>query len=142
VRLAETLSRFITDASENIRIRVLLRNCRSEFSDPACAFLCTCIENMYTVSPYFWNVLTFLLNFFDYADPEADIYLSLMEEKKAVLQSIAQAEKTEHALNHQCVEALMLKGINILSINIADAREKIVLIDHICISIFGKTELY
>ncbi len=141
-RLVETLSSFVTDTPENLRIRVRLRNCRSEFSDPVCAFLCAFIENMYTSSPYFWNALIFLLNFFDYADPKADIYLSLMGEKKAVLQSIAQAEKTEQALKHHCVEALMLKGVNILSINIADARKKIVLIDHICISIFGKTELY
>ncbi len=141
-RLVETLSRFVTDESENLRIRVLWRNCRAEFSDSVCAFLCTCIEKMYTASPYFWNAVKFLLNFFDYADPEADIYLGLMQEKKTILHSIGQAEKSEKALESNNVEVLMLKGVNILAINIADARKKIVLIDHICISIFGKTELY
>lgn len=141
-RFVETLSRFITDESENLRIRVMLRNCRTNFSDPVIVFLCTCIEKMYTVSAYFWSGFTFLLNFFDYTDPETDIYSSLMREKKTVLYSIEQAGKSEQALKNNSVEALMLKGVDILSIDITAARKKIVLIDHICISIFGKTELY
>ena len=61
---------------------------------------------------------------------------------RKTLQSIDQAEKSEQALEKSSVEALMLKGMTILSINTAEARKKIVLIDHICISIFGKTELF
>jgi len=141
-RLGETISRFITDEPENLRIRVLLRNCRTKFSDPVCAFLCTCIEKMYGVSTYFWNAFIFLLNFFEYTGPGQDIYFSLMREKKTILHSIDQAKKSEQALKNNSIEALMLKGVSILSINVADAREKIILIDHICISIFGKTELY
>jgi len=141
-RFVETLSRFVAEPSENLRLRVLWRNCRNEFSDPACAFLCTCIEKMYGASPYFRDAFTFLLNFFEYTDPEQDIYSSLMREKKTILHSIDQAEKNEQTLKNNSIEALMLKGVSILSINIADAREKIVLIDHICISIFGKTEFY
>ncbi len=141
-RLSEALSRYVTDTTENLRIRVMLRNCRTKFSDSICDFLCACFKKMYAASPLFWSVFRFLLNFLDYADPKADIYSCLMEEKKAVLQSIDHAEKSEQALKHNSVEALMLKGMTILSINIADARQRIVLIDHICISIFGKTELY
>ena len=139
-RFAETVSRFISDESGNLKIRVMLRNCRMNFPDPVIVFLCTCIEKMYTASDLFWKAFTFLLNFFDYADPTADIYFSLMQEKKAMLNSIDQAKKSEQALANNNVEALMLKGVSILSIDIADARKKIVLIDHICISIFGKTE--
>ncbi|MBC2713840.1 MAG: hypothetical protein HF978_00855 [Desulfobacteraceae bacterium] len=141
-RVAETLSRFVLAESDIHRARVMLRNCRTDFSDAVIVFLCTCIEKMYAASAYFWNAFTFLLNFFEYTDPGQDIYFSLMREKKAILHSIDQAEKSEKALKNNSVEALMLKGVNILSINIADARKKIVLIDHICISIFGKTELY
>jgi hypothetical protein len=142
VRLVKTLSRFVEDKTGDLRIRVLLRNCRIEFSDAACSFLCICIEKMYAESPYFEDAFTFLLNFFEYFDPEADIYSGLMGEKKALLHNIDQAEKNEQALKKNCVEALMLKGVSLLSIDVAAARKKIVLIDHICISIFGKTELY
>ena len=141
-RIVKTISCFVTDEPGDLQIRVLLRNCRTEFSDPICTFLCKCIEKMYAESPFFWNAFKFLLNFFEYTDPAQDIYSSLMEKKKALLHNIDQAEKNEKALRGNCVEALMLKGVRILSIDIIDARKKIVLIDHICISIFGKTEIY
>jgi hypothetical protein len=141
-RLVKTLSRFVEDKTEDLRLRVLLRNCRIEFSDAVSAFLCMCIEKMYARSPFFWESLTFLLDFFEYFDPEADIYSGLMGEKKALLHNIDQAGKNEQALKKNCVEALMLKGLSLLSIDVAAARKKIVLIDHICISIFGKTGLY
>ncbi|MDA3894707.1 MAG: hypothetical protein PF482_01025 [Desulfobacteraceae bacterium] len=141
-RIVKTISCFVSDEPGDLRIRVLLRNCRTGFSDPICTFLCKCIEKMYAESPFFWNAFKFLLNFFEYTDPAQDIYFSLMGEKKVLLHNIDQAEKNEKALKGNCVEALMLKGVSILSIDIADARKKIVLIDHICISIFGKTELY
>jgi len=141
-RLVETVSRCIADKSENLRIRVMLRNCRTNFPDPVIVFLCTYIKKMYPASAYFWTGLIFLLNFFDYTDSATDMYASLMREKKMLLHSIEQAEKSEQALANNSVESLILKGINILSIDITDARKKIVLIDHICISIFGKTELY
>jgi len=140
-RLDKTLSRVVTDEPDNLQIRVMLRNCRTQFSDPVCNFLCICIGKMYAESAYFWNAFTFLLNFFEYTDPAKDIYFSLTGEKKKLLKNIEQAEENEQALAKNSVEALMLKGVSILSINIADARKKIVLIDHICISIFGKTEL-
>jgi hypothetical protein len=141
-RLIKTLSRFVEDKTGDLQIRVLLRNCRIEFSDAVCSFLCMCIEKMYARSSFFWEALTFLLDFFEYFDPETDIYSGLMKEKKALLHNIDQAEKNEQALKKNCVEALMLKGVSVLSIDMAAARKKIVLIDHICISIFGKTELY
>jgi len=141
-RLVETVSRCIADESENLKIRVMLRNCRTNFSNPIIIFLCTYIKKIYPASAYFWTGFIFLLNFFDYTDSATDMYSSLMREKKTILHSIEQAEKTEQALKANNVESLMLKGISLLAINIADARKKIVLIDHICISIFGKTELY
>ena len=33
-RLIETISRYVADAAENLRIRVMLRNCRTKFPDP------------------------------------------------------------------------------------------------------------
>lgn len=141
-RLEEVLSRFMSDEKDNLRIRVLLRNCRANLSGQACDFLGTCIEKMYSASDYFWDALTFLLNFFEYMDPAKEIYLSLMQEKKSILHSIEHAEKIENALKRNSIEALMMKGMNICAINIADERKKTVLIDHICISVFGKTEFF
>lgn len=141
-RLVATLSRVIPDESEILKIRVLLRNCRRQFFDSECSFLCACIEKMYATSVFFADAFLFLIDFFEYAEPGQDIYDRLMQEKKTLLKSIAQAEKNEKALEKNNVEVLMLQGVPILSIDIAQARKKTVLIDHICMSIFGKTELF
>jgi len=141
-RLLETVSRVITDESENLKIRVMLRNCQRQFSDSVIAFLCACIEKMYASSAFFTEAFTFLLNFFEYTDPGQDIYHHLVQEKKIIANSIEQAKQNQKVLAASSVEVLMLKGVNILTIDIADAREKMVLIDHICISMFGKTEVF
>ena len=52
---------------------------------------------------------------------------------------IQQAEKKEKTLAKNSVESLILRGVHIPAISIADARKQITLIDHICISIFGQT---
>ena len=142
VRLLETMSRVIPDKSENLQIRVMLRNCRIQFSDTVISFLCACIEKMYSASDFFAEAFAFLLNFFEYTEPGQDIYHHLMQEKKIILNSIEQAEKNEKAMAVNNIEILMLKGVHILTVDMADARKKMVLIDHICISMFGKTELF
>lgn len=141
-QLLDTLSRVITDKTEDLRIRVMLRNCRREFSEAGVSFLCTCIEKMYPVSGFFWEACAFLLNFFEYTEPGDTIYHHLMQEKKRILKSIAQVDKNQKAMETNSMELLMLRGVNFLTIDIEAARKKIVLIDHICISIFGKTESF
>jgi len=141
LRLVSALARGVTEPAYHMRLRVFLRNCRREFSDAALDFLRSWIEKMYAKSPHFEKAFRFLLEFFDYATPETDIYQLLMKEKGALVQQIARAEKCEAALQTHHVEALMLRGMPILCVDIDDIRKKIVLIDHICLSMFGKTEM-
>ena len=139
-RISKTLTRCIPNLSDIHQIRVMLRNCRFEFSDPICDFLCQGIEKIYPESEYFFDAFTFILNFLDHSDPATDIYLQLMGKKRGCLQMIQQAEKNEKALMKSSVEQLILQGHRVPAVNIADARKQITLIDHICISIFGQTE--
>ncbi|MGB9498306.1 MAG: hypothetical protein ACKVE4_00845 [Dissulfuribacterales bacterium] len=140
LRISKTLTRCIPNLSDIHQIRVMLRNCRFEFSDPICDFLCQGIEKIYPKSEYFFAALTFILNFLDHSDPAMDIYLQLMWKKRGCLQMIQQTEKNEKALMKSSVEQLLLQGHRVPAVNIADARKQITLIDHICISIFGQTE--
>jgi len=139
-RLANALATRVKEPAEQLRLRVLLRNCTRAFSDTACDFLSAWIEKMYGTSPYFAEAFRFLLDFFDDAASE-DIYPLLMKGKKALVQQIAQGEKCDAALQNHHVEALMLRGMPLLCVNITDIRKKIMLIDHICQSMFGKTEM-
>lgn len=140
-RLENALANRVAESAAHHRLRVLLRNCRKPFPDAACDFLMQWIEKMYGTSPYFDEAFRFLLDFFDYAAPEKDIYMLLMKEKKALAHHIDRAEKSETALRSNHVEALMLRGMPLLCINVADVRKRIVLIDHICLSIYGKTDM-
>ena len=139
-RISKTLTRCIPNLSDIHQIRVMLRNCRFEFSDPICDFLCQGIEKIYPESEYFFDAFTFILNFLDHRDPATDIYLQLAGKKQNYLQMIQLAEKNEKALMKSSVEQLLLQGHRVPAVNIADARKQITLIDHICISIFGQTE--
>jgi hypothetical protein len=123
-----------------IQIRVMLKNCRLELSDPICDFLCQGIEKMYSKSEYFFDALTFLLNFLDHSDPATDIYRQLIGQKRECLQMIQQAETNKKVLMKNAVEQLILQGHRVPAVNVAEARKQITLIDHICISIFGQTE--
>ena len=138
-RISKTLTRCVPEISDVHQIRVMLRNCRFGFSDPICDFLCKGIEKMYPKSKYFREAFTFILDFLDHSDPATDIYLRLMKKKRGNLQMIQQAEKKEKTLAKNSVESLILRGVHIPAISIAEIRKQITLIDHICISIFGQT---
>jgi hypothetical protein len=97
---------------------------------------------MHGKSFLFDDAFIFLLDFFEYADPGEDIYKALMREKKAILKSMARSEKNEKALSTHSAEVLMLRGVHLLSVDTGEARRKVTLIDHICINLFGKTEMF
>lgn len=139
--LSEVLSRRVTKSGDLFRFRVLLRNHTKAFSAAAVDFLTAWIEKMYGKSPYFEKAFRFLLDFFDYAAPETDMYRLLMKEKGALVQQIARAEKFEAALGSHPMETLMLRGMPRLCADTGDLQKKCTLIDHICLSMFGKTEM-
>lgn len=139
--LSEVLTRRVTEPEDLLRFRVLLRNRPKAFSALAGDFLTAWIEKMYGKSPYFEKAFRFLLDFLDYAAHQTDIYQLLMKEKGALVQQIARAEKFEAALRSHHMETLMLRGMPRLCVDAADLHKKCVLIDHICLSMFGKTEM-
>ena len=140
-RINKTLQETMPEASDMHRIRVMLRNCRVMFSDPFVHVLCQCIEIMVPASAYFRPAFALLLDFLETADPEKDIYAGLMHKKQLLGHMILQAERNEHALKKAGVEAVMLTGIRIPAIHVGEARKTISLIDHLCLSIYGKTDL-
>lgn len=140
-RIAATLVKCVPEKSDMYQIRVMLRNSRVLFADPACAFVCEGIEALYPRAGYFWEAFSLMLDLLDQIDSASDIYAALIKKKLDLLKMIQLAEKSEKALSANSVETLMLKGVHIPSVSIDETRRQITLIDHICISIFGKTEL-
>lgn len=139
-RIIKALRETVSKKSDVYQIRVMLRNCRVSFFDPFVHVLCRCIEIMVPASAYFRQAFAFLLNFLETADPSKDIYAGLMHKKQILGHMILQAERNEHALSKTSAEALMLTGLRIPAIHVGEARKKIALIDHICLSLYGTTE--
>ncbi|MFZ2633199.1 MAG: hypothetical protein WA081_19505 [Desulfosalsimonadaceae bacterium] len=140
-RIIKTLQETLPVASDMHRIRVMLRNCRVMFSDPFVHVLCQCIESMVPASAYFRPAFALLLDFLETANPKKDIYAGLMHKKQLLGHMIHQAEKNERSLEKTNAETLMLTGIRIPAIHVGEARKTISLIDHLCLSIYGKTDL-
>jgi len=140
-RIIKTLQDTVPEKSDAYRIRVMLRNCRVLFSDPFVHVLCRCIAIMYPTSTYFRPAFAFLLDFLETANPAKEIYAGLMHKKQILGNMILQAEKKEQILEKTSVEAAMLTGLRIPAIHIGEARKKISLIDHLCLSIYGTTDL-
>jgi len=139
-RIISALQATIHDKSEIYQIQVMLRNCRVPFFDAFVHALCQCIEIMRPTSDYFRPAFDFLLDFLETADPSKDIYAGLMHKKQMLAHMIVQAEKNEQILGKSSVEAMMLSGLRIPAIHVGEARKKIALIDHLCLSLYGKTE--
>ncbi|MDA8404915.1 MAG: hypothetical protein M0Z56_12095 [Desulfobacteraceae bacterium] len=140
-RILKTVQETVPEASDARWIRVMLRNCRVPFSEPSVEVLRRCIEIMYPASAYFRPAFAFLLEFLEAANPSKDIYAGLIHQKQIFGHMIFQAERNEHTLKKTNVEALMLAGVRIPAIAVGEARKKIALIDHICLSIYGVIDM-
>ncbi|RJP88124.1 MAG: hypothetical protein C4518_11275 [Desulfobacteraceae bacterium] len=140
-RIIEALQKAVPEQSDVCRIRVMLRNCRVPISEPFIDALCRCIEIMYPASAYFMPAFAFLLDFLETADPLKEIYAGLIHKKQILGHMILQAENNERALEKTSVEALMLTGMRIPAIHVGEVRKKISLIDHLCLSLYGKTDI-
>ncbi len=139
-QVSEVIDRFITDTRAARRVRVKLRNARIEQSGKQADFLCSLVQTLYGKSDEFWNSLDFAIDLMEQTDPEADMYEALMAHKQFLIKAIRTAEKNQRALQSNTVEALIMRGINISSVNTEEARNSIDRIDRISISIYGKTE--
>lgn len=123
-------------------IRVMLRNCRIAFVEPFVRVLCRCVETMAAASPHFRPAFALLVDFLETADPARDIYAGLLRKKHLLTHQIVQAEKDALLLEKASVEALMLAGRRFSAIDMGTARKQIALMDHLCLSVFGKTDLF
>jgi len=140
-RIIKTLQETALEASDASWIRVMLRNCRVQFFDPFVHVLCRCIEIMAPASDYFRPAFALLLDFLETTDPSKDIYAGLMHKKQILAHMISQAEKNDQLLGNASVEALMAAGIRIPAVCVEESRKKITLMDHLCLSIYGKTDM-
>lgn len=124
------------------RCKVKLRNARPITSPNKTSFLEVFFKKLKIDNDEFFDHFDFAVSFLDELEDEADIFRALMTRKKRYFQSLQKAKKLDNQLNQHNVETLLLKGERLPHIDRADARQKIKIIDRICLAVFGKTELF
>ena len=125
--------------SQRSRVKIKLRNARFKETENRISFLCDYFEKMKDGGG---PCLEVILNLFEEDQDDTDIYETLKKRKQWYFRSIQKAKKYQEMLKKDNMETLMLRGIRIPSIDVADAEEKIRIIDRISRAIYGKTEYF
>ena len=138
------VSRSITDRFNDDaaiwRCRVMLRNGRFCFEPVIVDFLCRLFSRLPTTDPDFFSLLKSAIDFLDHRRSETDIYTALMDRKRHCCRMLHQAERCEEEMRKEPVEALIMRGARIMSIDRAAVLHEISTIDRIGSALFGKTD--
>jgi len=137
-RLIEAIGDFVCEKHRN-RCKVKVRNSRFEGSENNISFLCRFFEKVAAEGSDFFETLEFMLNFFDEAPNDGELFASLMRRKRFYLRNLQKAEKEGQTVGKN-METLMVQGMRVPYINKAEARKKIGIIDSIGLAVFGKTD--
>jgi hypothetical protein len=144
-QLQDAISEAAADPSVVSRLRVRLRNAAIQQSETQIAFLSALLRNAAAdaeASRPLLELLDLSLYLMEQSRPDADLYAVLMDQKKLLIRSLYAAEKSRAQLAEKPVEALLMQGTPISSINPEEAGQQIAGIDRVSLLVFGKTEHY
>ena len=138
-RLIEAIGTFVSEKHRN-RCKVKLRNSRFEGAENNIYFLSRFFEKVAAEGGDFFETLEFMLNFFDEAPNDGELFTALMRRKRFYLRNLHKAEKFEGRMEGKNMETLMVQGMRVPYVNKAEAIKKIGMIDSIGLAVFGKTD--
>ena len=124
------------------RCKVRLRNTKPITSQNKILFLQAFFEKLEIDSEESLDLLDFILTFLDECKDGQDMFKALMTKKRFYFQSLQKAKNLDIQLRKHNVETLLLRGKRVSYVDRADARKKILMIDRICLAVFGKTEFF
>ena len=134
-RILESINTYVR-ASDQILIKVKLRNRRFDETENKIDFFCMFFKSNLPMTSDFFKCLDFMIEFFNGLKKDNDIFNSLVEKKILFSNSIKKAVKLTDQLNKKNFEILMAQNVRIPYLDIPEYKKKIKLIDLICISLF------
>lgn len=140
-RIAEAVNTHIEE-NERQAVKVRFRNRRADYTERQVRFLCLFFERMNTKSIGFSDCLELVLSLLDELGEDKDMYPALIGKKQFYFKSIQQAGRFDEQLKKSNIEIMMLQGVRAPYVNKDEATKKMRLIDRICISVFGRTEVF
>ena len=130
-RIIEALHRF---SEEPLRTRcsIRLRNSRWIQSEAHIRLLQETIEKLISQAGNFLESLNVILEFLADSHPEFDIKQALESEKERLIHLLDMADKQDHLLRTSPMEAIMLQGVRMVSIDRDEIIKRIHILDQIC----------
>ena len=139
-RIEDAINAHTGDRCLALRLRVMLRNTRFSFSENTVTFICRFLAEMEPAASDYLDMFALTCDTIEETGPGADIHSTLMARRRRCAEAIRQTRNSELQLSGQPVEALIMKGINIVSMSVEEARRHMGWIDRIGLSIFGRID--
>ena len=130
-RIIDALHRFSAEPLCT-RCKIRLRNSRWIQNDAHIRLLRDVIEKFAPRRDGFTEYLDVILEFLTVYHTESDIIQSLESEKKHLVHLLDLADRQDHLLRTSPIEAIMLQGVRIISIDREDIINRIHVLKHIC----------
>jgi hypothetical protein len=130
-RIIDALHRFSAEPLCT-RCKIQLRNSRWIQNEAHIRLLREVIEIIAPQRDNFTEYLDVVLDFLTILHTESDIMQSLGSEKEQLIHLLDMADRQDHLLRTSPMEAIMLQGVRIISIDREDITNRIHILDHIC----------
>lgn len=121
-----------------LRLRVLLRGARFDFSPAKIDFLCRLIGPLGFADDGGWESLAFALEMLAGVDPAADICHALEERKKLLLKALHHGRQLREQLATANIETLLSRGQRLTWVDETATLHQLVCIDRVCLAAFGR----
>lgn len=138
-RISEVFKAY-PDPGFAIRIRVMLRNARFPFYENIVSFILDFLAGMDLSDSDYLGLFAFSCDTLERIGPADDIHAAFIARRRHYADMIRQSRDSDRQLSVQPVEALMLKGIHIVSVDVEEATRQIEWIDRICLAAFGRID--
>ena len=123
---------------DRLRLRVLLRGARFDFSPSNTDFLCRLIGQLGFADDGGWESFAFALEILAGADSAADIYRLLEERKKLLVKALHHSRQLHEQLAAANIETLLSRGRRLTWIDETATLRQLVCIDRIGLAAFGR----
>ena len=118
----------------------MLRNSRFPFYENIVSFIFAFLAGMDTSASDYLDLFAFSCDTLERIGSADDIHTAFIARKRLCTEMIRQSRGCERQLSVQPMEALMLKGVHIVSVDVEEAMRQIEWIDRICLAAFGRID--
>jgi hypothetical protein len=121
-----------------LRLRVLLRGARFDFSPSKTEFLCRLIDRLDLADDGGWESWQFALELLAGVDSAADIRQALEEREKLLVKALHHGRQLREQLAAANIETLLSRGRRLTWIDETTTLRQMACIDRVCLAAFGR----